>query len=98
MTLPGSAQQIRERPAVCERAKDVTHVTHPDPPFAARHTRTENLGVQEDAGNMEGAVQTLEAALEWWRHSMIDAPGSGAHPEHWLLQRLVQVPRGPAVP
>mmetsp|Transcript_5293 Transcript_5293/g.15184 ORF Transcript_5293/g.15184 Transcript_5293/m.15184 type:complete len:701 (-) Transcript_5293:233-2335(-) len=46
--------------------------------------------LQEDAGNMEGAVQTLEAALEWWRHSMIDAPGSGAHPEHWLLQRLVQ--------
>lgn len=40
---------------------------------------------------MEAAVGTLEAALEWWRHSMSDAAGDSARPEQWLLQRLVQV-------
>lgn len=48
-------------------------------------------GAQEEAGDMEAAVGTLEAALEWWRHSMSDAAGGGTRPEQWLLQRLVQV-------
>ena len=48
-------------------------------------------GAQEDAGDIEAAAGTLEAALEWWRHSMSDAVGDGTRTEQWLMQRLVQV-------
>ena len=51
------------------------------------------VGVQEDAGDNEAAVQTLAAALEWWRNSMADAAAGAGHPQQWLLQRLVQVGR-----
>lgn len=42
--------------------------------------------LQEQEGDQAGALQTLRAALQWWRESMVDAPSGGENPEHWLLR------------
>lgn len=49
------------------------------------------VSLQEQGGDQGGALQTLRSALQWWRNSMVEPPQGGQHPEHWLLQRLVEV-------
>jgi hypothetical protein len=41
--------------------------------------------VQEQEGDQAGMLQTLRAALHWWRNSMTDVQPGAEHPEHWLL-------------
>lgn len=49
--------------------------------------------VQEQEGDQAGMLQTLRAALQWWRDSMADTQTGAEHPEHWLLSvRAMPVP------
>jgi hypothetical protein len=41
--------------------------------------------LQEQEGDQAGMLQTLRAALQWWRNSMTDMQPGAGHPEHWLL-------------
>ena len=41
--------------------------------------------MQEQEGHQAGMLQTLRAALQWWRNSMTGMQPGAEHPEHWLL-------------